>query len=78
MLHMEVQIESTPLVEEKLAAHQAQIRAVILNRASAYSYEELQDVGGKMRLRDDVQRALNELLAPDRVLRITFTSFWVQ
>jgi len=78
VLHMEVQIESTPLVEEKIAAHQAQIRAVILKRAGAYSYEELQDVDGKMRLRDDVQRALNELLAPDRVLRISFTSFGVQ
>ena len=78
VLQMTVQVESTPLLEDKIVDRKAQIRDAILLLASDYSYSELEGMEGKMRLRDEVLVRINGVLSPDRVERVYFTQFLVQ
>jgi flagellar FliL protein len=78
VLQMTVQVESTKLLEPKIIDRKAQIRDAILLLASDYSYNELEGMEGKMRLRDEVLVRINGVLSPDRVERVYFTQFLVQ
>jgi flagellar FliL protein len=57
---------------------EAQLRDAIIVLASDYTYLELDGLEGKMRLKDEVLKRSNAVLAPEKVERVYFTNFVIQ
>jgi flagellar basal body-associated protein FliL len=73
-IEVETDTEDAAIVEKKMAA----LRDSIILLASDYSYQELEGVDGKMRLKDDIHARLNAILEPVQVRRVYFTEFVIQ
>lgn len=78
LLQMELSVECSGDASRQVADREAQLRDAILMLASDYSFLELDGAQGRMRLRDEIHRRINRVLAPAEVDRVYFTSFVVQ
>ena len=78
LLQMDVSVEGDGSAGTMVEEREAQLRDAILMLASDYTYLELEGVDGKMRLRDEIHRRVNMVLAPEKVSRVYFTAFVVQ
>ena len=73
-IEIETDTEHAATVDKKMAS----LRDSVILLASDYSYQELEGVDGKMRLKDDINARLNALLDAVRVRRVYFTEFVIQ
>ena len=78
VLQMEIQVESDAESGEKIEAKMPQLRDSVILLASDYSYDELEGIDGKFRLKDDIHARVNAVLEPTQVRRVYFTEFVVQ
>jgi len=78
LLVMNISVESIPDSFPSIESKQPQIRDAILMLASDYTVRELEGLDGKLRLRDDIHRRINAVLAPHKVLRVYYTDFRLQ
>jgi flagellar basal body-associated protein FliL len=79
LLQMEISVEANPPASTLVADREAQLRDAILMAASDFSYLELEGLDGRLRLRDEIYRRVNEILDPEgEIKRVYFTSFVVQ
>jgi len=77
-LQLDIQVESVLETAAKVEERMPQLRDSVILLASDYSYEELEGIDGKLRLRDEIQARVNAVLDPASVSRVYFTSFVVQ
>ena len=75
---MEIQVESEAESVEKIEERMPQLRDSVILLASDYSYDELEGIDGKFRLKDDIHARVNAVLEPIQVQRVYFTEFVVQ
>lgn len=75
ILQLEV---SQPAVVSELDLLKPKLRDSTLDLLGAKSYQELQDLSGKQKLRDDIMIRLNSFLTSGKIVRIYFTEFVVQ
>ena len=75
ILIMEIAVEGIPDAVSHIENKEHQIRDAILMLASDYTVLELEGIDGKLRLRDDIQRRINAVLTPHKVLRVYYTEF---
>jgi flagellar basal body-associated protein FliL len=73
-IEIETDKENAPTVDTKMAA----LRDSVILLASDYSFQELEGVDGKLRLKDDIHARLNAILEPVPVRRVYFTEFVIQ
>jgi len=78
VLQMEIQVESDAESVEKIEGRMPQLRDSVILLASDYSYDELEGIDGKFRLKDDIHARVNAVLEPTQVRRVYFTEFVVQ
>ena len=78
ILQMNISVESIPDAAIAIEEKEPQIRDAIILLASDYTVLELEGLDGKLRLRDDIHRRINSVLAPHKVLRVYFTDFLLQ
>ena len=79
LLQMEISVEADSPASTLVADREAQLRDAILMAASDFSYLELEGLDGRLRLRDEIYRRVNEVLDPEgKIKRVYFTSFVVQ
>ncbi len=78
VLQMEIQVESEVKSAEKIESRMPQLRDSVILLASDYSYDELEGIDGKFRLKDDIHARVNAVLEPIQVQRVYFTEFVVQ
>ena len=78
VLQMEIQVESDAENTEKIETRMPQLRDSVILLASDYSYDELEGIDGKFRLKDDIHARVNAVLEPINVQRVYFTEFVVQ
>jgi flagellar FliL protein len=75
ILMMEIAVEGIPDAITNIEARQHQVRDAILMLASDYEARELEGLDGKLRLRDEIHRRINAVLAPHKVDRVYYTEF---
>lgn len=75
VLQLEV---SQPAVVSELDLLKPKLRDSTLDLLGAKSYQELQDLSGKQKLRDDIMIRLNSFLTSGKIVRIYFTEFVIQ
>jgi flagellar FliL protein len=75
ILMLEIAVEGSADSVSSIETRQHQIRDAILMLASDYSVSELEGLDGKLRLRDDIHRRINAILAPHRINRVYYTEF---
>ncbi len=75
VLQLEV---SQPAVVSELELLKPKLRDSTLDLLGAKSYQELQDLSGKQKLRDDIMIRLNSFLTSGKIVRIYFTEFVIQ
>jgi flagellar FliL protein len=79
LLLMEISLEVPGAkAQESVVKKEAQLRDAIIVLASDYTYLELDGLEGKMRLKDEVLKRSNAVLAPEKVERVYFTNFVIQ
>ncbi len=79
LLQMSISVEAKPPASTLVTEREAQLRDAILMAASDFSNLELEGIDGRLRLRDEIYRRINEILTPDgQIKRVYFTSFVVQ
>lgn len=79
LLLMEISLEVPGnKAQEAVVKKEAQLRDAIIVLASDYTYLELDGLEGKMRLKDEVLKRSNAVLAPEKVERVYFTNFVIQ
>jgi flagellar FliL protein len=79
LLLMEISLEVPGAkAQESVVKKEAQLRDAIIVLASDYTYLELDGLEGKMRLKDEVLKPSNAVLAPEKVERVYFTNFVIQ
>ncbi len=78
VLQMEIQVESDVESAETIEKRMPQLRDSVILLASDYSYDELEGIDGKFRLKDDILARVNAVLEPIQVRRVYFTEFVVQ
>lgn len=71
---MELEL-ADPSVEEEITRKKAAIRDAIIVLLSSRSYKDLRDQGGIAKLRADIKKAINNLLATGKVKEVFFTQF---
>jgi len=78
-LKLVIQLEiSDPQGVKELDLLKPKLRDNILDLLSAKTYQELMDVAGKQRLREEIAMRLNSFLNTTKVSRVYFTEFVVQ
>ena len=78
-LKVVLQLEmSTPELLTELNLLKPKLRDSTLDLLSAKSYQELQEFGGKQKLREDIMIRLNSFLTSGKIVRIYFTDFVIQ
>jgi flagellar FliL protein len=75
VLQLEV---SQPAVVPELDLLKPKLRDSTLDLLGSKSYQELQDLSGKQKLRDDIMMRLNSFLTSGKIVRIYFTEFVIQ
>jgi flagellar FliL protein len=75
VLQLEV---SQPAVVAELDLLKPKLRDSALDLLGSKSYQELQDLSGKQKLRDDIMIRLNSFLTSGKIVRIYFTEFVIQ
>lgn len=78
LLQMAVSIENSVDDSDQIEERIPQLQDTIVLLASDFSYDELDGMDGKMRMRDEILAQINKVLAPTVVDRVYFTSFVVQ
>jgi flagellar FliL protein len=78
VLQMEIQVESDAESAVKVNERLPQLRDSVILLASDYSYDELEGIDGKFRLKDDIHARVNAVMEPLEVHRVYFTEFVVQ
>jgi len=78
VLQMEIQVESDAESAPTIESRMPQLRDSVILLASDYSYDELEGIDGKFRLKDDIHARVNAVLEPVQVQRVYFTEFVVQ
>lgn len=74
-----IQLEmSTPDLKGELDRRAAQMQDVILALLTSKSFQELQALEGKFRLREELLSRINSLLVGGTVARVYFTEFVIQ
>ena len=63
---------------EKVRKRESQIRGLIINEVSRKTFREVNSPQGKEQLKEELRLRINELLSPDELKSIMFTSFAVQ
>lgn len=78
-LKVVMQLElSNQLVAPELEQLKPKLRDNVLDLLTAKTYNELMDMGGKQRLRDEVAIRLNTYLTKGKVVKVYFTDFVIQ
>lgn len=79
-LKIKVEFETTAGPEPKpvLDPYLAPLRDSILLLLTSKNLQELQDLPGKNRLRDEIMAAATKILPPGKITRVYFTDFVVQ
>jgi len=75
ILMMELAVEGLPDAMGSIEQKQHQIRDAVLMLASDYTTVELEGLEGKLRLRDEIHRRINAVLAPQKVDRVYYMKF---
>jgi flagellar FliL protein len=75
VLQLEV---SQPAVVSELDLLKPKLRDSTLDLLGSKSYQELQELSGKQKLRDDIMIRLNSFLTSGKIVRIYFTEFVIQ
>ncbi len=75
ILVMEIAVEGTSSALDNIEHRQHQIRDAIFLLTSDYTVMELEGLDGKLRLRDDIHRRINAVLAPHKIGRVYYTRF---
>ena len=63
---------------EKVKKKESQIRDLIISEVSKKTFREVNSPQGKEQLKEELRLKISELLTPDELKRIMFTSFAVQ
>lgn len=74
---MEIEV-SDQLVVPELEQLKPKLRDNMLDLLTAKSFNELMDVGGKQRLRDEIVMRLNSFLVKGKIVQVYFTEFVIQ
>ena len=78
-LKVRVELElSNKLVESQVNERLPQIKDSLLILLSSKSYEDIETVEGKLRLKQEIMARINNLLTQGRVRNIYFTEFVIQ
>jgi flagellar basal body-associated protein FliL len=75
LLVMQIAIEGNTSAVDNIELRQHQIRDAILMLTSDYTVMELEGLDGKLRLRDEIHRRINAVLAPHKIDRVYYTRF---
>ncbi|MFH1079622.1 MAG: flagellar basal body-associated FliL family protein [Pseudomonadota bacterium] len=74
-----LQLEVTqPAVVAELDLLKPKLRDSTLDLLGSKSFQELQDLSGKQKLRDDLMIRLNSFLTSGKIVRVYFTEFVIQ
>lgn len=63
---------------EKVRKRESQIRGLIINEVSRKTFREVNSPQGKEQIKEELRLRINEMLSPDELKSIMFTSFAVQ
>jgi flagellar FliL protein len=63
---------------DKVKKRESQIKGLIINEVSRKTFREVNSPQGKEQLKEELRLRINELLAPNELKSIMFTSFAVQ
>jgi len=78
-LKVVLQLEiSTPDVVAELNSLKPKLRDSTLDLLGSKSFQELQELSGKQKLRDDIMIRLNSFLTSGKIVRVYFTDFVIQ
>lgn len=69
---------SNQAVVEEVGLRKAQVRDAVLLLIGSKTFDELRDLQGKLQLRAELARRINEFLGSGKVAKIYFTDFVVQ
>jgi len=75
ILILEIAVEAAPDSIDAIMAREGQVRDGILMLAREYRASDIEDLDGKMRLRDDIHERIRTAVAPHRVDRVFYTAF---
>jgi len=78
VLRMSLYLQSKPGQADALSSAQAQLRDAALTLASDYTYDEIEGIEGKTRLREELLVRMNAVLGQAMIDRLYFTEFVVQ
>lgn len=78
VLRMAIFVQAAPGRAGAVQAAQPQLRDSTLTLASDYTYDEIEGLDGKTRLREELMQRMNAILGPDSVQNLYFTEFVVQ
>jgi flagellar basal body-associated protein FliL len=74
-LILEIAVEAAPDSIDVIVAREGQVRDGILMLASEYTASDVEDLDGRMRLRDDIHERIRAAVAPHKVARVFYTEF---
>ncbi|HLA27736.1 MAG TPA: flagellar basal body-associated FliL family protein [Syntrophales bacterium] len=74
---IEIEVSDQSVVPE-LELLKPKLRDNMLDLLTAKSFNELMDVGGKQRLRDEIVMRLNSFLVKGKIVQVYFTEFVIQ
>ena len=75
VMQMEV---SSMMTSTEMDQLKPKLRDNILDLLTAKTYNELMDMGGKQRLRDEIVTRLNSFITKGKIVRVYFTEFVIQ
>jgi flagellar basal body-associated protein FliL len=78
VLRMSLYLQAKPGQADALSSAQAQLRDAALTLASDYTYDEIEGIEGKTRLREELLVRMNAVLGQSMIDRLYFTEFVVQ
>jgi flagellar basal body-associated protein FliL len=78
VLRMSIYLQAKGGQADALSAAQAQLRDATLTLASDYTYDEIEGIEGKTRLREELLVRMNAVLGDSMIERVYFTEFVVQ
>lgn len=75
-LQTQMELELTdPTLEDEITRKKAAIRDAVIVLLSSRSYKDLRESGGIVKLRADIKKSINNLLATGKVKEVFFTQF---
>lgn len=78
VLQLKIEIETDKEDGDSVDNKMAALRDSVILLAGDYSFQDLEGIDGKIRLKDEIHTRLNAILEPVQVRRVYFTEFVIQ